>query len=187
MKNMRKIRFAAVLPALCGALLVLDSCRKQPEFNELGDKIVGAWFCEYDATGVIDFGGEPIPYTHVAQYAEYNKDGTGMWCVAYFGSNRNAPRYMLGGHAVTDTYFHFRATADGSVTMFRDSDTAGMPQYWTVFYADDRINISDGGYNAKQMERATESQKAKVVSWEQSLLGNDSGMIDLGGYDETEG
>ena len=37
------------------------------------------------------------------------------------------------------------------------------------------------------MERATESQKAKVIRWEESMLGNDSGIINLGDYDETEG
>lgn len=123
----------------------------------------------------------------VAQYAEYNTDYTGMWCVAYFGSNRNAPLLMLGGHSVVDTFFHFSATLDGTITMSRSTDVVGMPRNWTVFYADDKINITDGGHNAHQMERATESQKAKVIRWEESMLGNDSGIINLGDYDETEG
>lgn len=184
---MRKIRYIAVILTFCGALLTLDSCEKLPGYNELGDKIIGAWFCEYDAAGVLDFGGEPISYTHVAQYAEYNKDYSGIWCVAYFGSNRNAPLFMLGGHGVEDTFFHFCATLDGTITMSRSSDVEGMPRNWTVFYADDKINITDGGHNAHHMERATESQKAKVIRWEQSMLGNDSGIIDLDDYEETEG
>ena len=187
MKNMRKIRFIAVILTLCGAMLALGSCQKSG-LNELGDDIVGAWYCEYDASGVMNFGAESIPYTHVAQYAEYNKDYTGLWCVAYFGSNRNAPIYMMGGHDVMDTHFHYRATSDGAVTMFLDSDdVVGMPQYWTVYYADGKINISDGGHSANQMVRASESQKAKVIKWEQSMRGDDSGLINLGDYDETDG
>lgn len=184
---MRKIHLFTVILTLCSVIFVLGSCEKQPGFNELGNDIIGAWFCEYDAAGVLDFGGDPIPYSHVAQYVEYNQDCSGMWCVAYFGSNRNAPLYMLGGHNVVDTYFYFYATLDGTITMCHTSEVKGMPQNWTVFYANDRINITDGGHNAHQMERATQSQKDKVIRWEQSMLGNDSGVISMDGYDETEG
>lgn len=37
------------------------------------------------------------------------------------------------------------------------------------------------------MVRATEEQKDRVIRWEESERGSDSGMINLGGYDETEG
>ena len=184
---MKKIRFVAATLALCGAMLFLGSCEKQSRGNELGDDILGAWFCEYDSAGVLDLGGGALPYTHVAQYAEYDKDCTGLWLVAYFGSNRNAPLYMLGGHQVTDTHFQFRSTADGTITMSRDSDVLGMPRSWTVYYTAGKISITDGGFNAQQMERATEDQKAMILRWEQSLLGNDSGSITLGEYEETEG
>lgn len=62
-----------------------------------------------------------------------------------------------------------------------------MPDSWTVQYADDRIWITDGGYSVNQMVRATEEQKVRVIRWEESERGSDSGMINLGGYDETEG
>ena len=72
---------------------------------------------------------------------------------------------------MVDTRFHFRAMSNGSVTMFRDTDVDGLPAYWTVYYADGKINISDGGHNPNQMVRATEAQKARVIKW----------------YEETEG
>lgn len=47
---MRKIHHIALILTFCGVLLALNSCEKQPGVNELGDKIIGAWFCEYDET-----------------------------------------------------------------------------------------------------------------------------------------
>ena len=128
-----------------------------------------------------------MAYTHVAQYAEYNADCMGLWCVAYFGSNRNSPVYMVGGHDIVGARFYFRAFANGEVTMYRDVDVYGMPGSWTVHYADDRIWITDGGHSVNQMERATEKRKALIIRWEESERGSDSGMINLGGYDETDG
>ena len=182
---MQKIRFITMILSLCAALFFLDSCGKQG-INELGNSILGAWFCEYDASGELNAGNETISYSHVAQYAEYNEDCTGLWCVAYFGSNRNTPIFMLGGHDIVDTRFTFQSSADGSITMSREAEVYGLPQSWTVFFAADKIRIADGGHSPHLMDRATQEQKSLIIKWEENLRGNDSGMMDIGDYNEQK-
>ena len=101
----------------------------------LSNGMVGAY------SGEINVGSDVIQYTHVAQYAKYNEDCTGLWCVAYFRSNRNTPVFMLGGHDIVDTKFSFLAMEDGTITMSREAEVVGLPQSWTVYYAETRLGL----------------------------------------------
>ena len=184
--KMRKIHIVAAILALLAATAILGSCRKEPQWtNELGDKLVGAWYAEYDAAGSFELNTEVFEFTHIAQYAEFNSDCTGIWWVAFFSKNPFVPVFMFGGEDVLDAATHFNSTSGGHINVSRDITVDGVPNSWTVHFMDNKIIFADGGFSTQYMLRATPAQKAQMIKWEQSLNGNDSVEFGLGDYPET--
>ena len=156
------IRMFAAILAFCGVAIMFASCSK----NKIP---AGLYYDDYSETGTIEGRGS---YDYVIQGVELNEDGTGTWWKFFFApDDHNEPFTIYGGEMSGDGHFTFSYSNDNIVTAHRETNWG--PEN-LVFRYNEEVLITE---DEVSLYKVAGNFKEKFTVLEQSLLGNDTGIV----------
>ena len=133
-----------------------DEMTEFENMNPLFNQVVGTWYDEYGANGVLGEGEDAISYDKVVRVAYFESDGTGNWY----------HYYLIGDEPIKADAGHFECgfnyTVDGSgLVSIHDSDLSDSGDHardWSLQSVDGRL-IGEEGQDVFDMELATSEQQ----------------------------